>query len=85
MGTADRCAHCQRVEKREERPNTKKMWGQGTAVQGRQAETQEGKSRGAGTGNLGTDKLLLSQTIPSIRTRMSSPLTLDLSKLQDAV
>ena len=43
----------------EEKPDTKKMWGQGAAAQGRQAETQEGKSHGAGAGNLGTDKLVL--------------------------
>lgn len=59
MGTTNRCAPCQCVEKGEEKPDTKKMWGQGAAAQGRQAETQEGKSHGAGAGNLGTDKLVL--------------------------
>ena len=36
------------------------------------------------TGNLGMDKLVLRQTIASIRTRRPSPLTLHLSKLQDS-
>lgn len=34
MGMTKRCAHCQRVEKGEEKPDAKKMWGQGTAAQG---------------------------------------------------
>lgn len=46
------------TEKGEEKPDTKKIWGLGTLVQGGRARKQ-GRACSAGTGNLGRDKLVL--------------------------
>ena len=59
MGTADRAGHCQWEERGEESPIPKRFGSRGLQCRADGQENKKAGPRSVGTGNLGTDKLVL--------------------------